>query len=83
MRALFAQHRKMTNRGVPAVFGLHATLHRCQIIPSVEMELFQPDLRPWWHLLKVASTEKICILCDLETLEFAQWQKKLLANSLA
>jgi transposase len=83
LRALVAQHRKMTNLGVQAKNRLHSTLHRCQIIPPAGMELFHPDLRPWWHLLKVASTEKIRILCDLETLEFAQKQKKLLENSLA
>jgi transposase len=61
---------------------LHAVLHRQQILPPPELELFHPNLQSWWEELNVSPIEKVRILSDLQTLEFAQKQKALLEDYL-
>lgn len=83
LRALVAQRQKMVKLGAIAKNRLQATLHRHHLQPSGEKQLFHPDLRAWWERLPVGSIEKVRILNDLATLEFAERQQKLLEASLA
>jgi transposase len=46
------------------------------------MELFHPDLRGWWQELDVSRLEKVRILSDLATREFAQGQKAMLEEEM-
>jgi transposase len=82
LRALVAQRRKMTILSSQSKNRLHAVLHRQQILPPPELELFHPDLQPWWEGLNVSPIEKVRILSDLQTLEFAQKQKLLFEDYL-
>jgi transposase len=82
LRALVAEYHKMSILGAQAKHRLHATLHRHRIVPEEGVEIFHPDCRPWWNLLKLSMAEKACTETDLETLAFAQVQKKRLEEQL-
>src|SRR5512133_2539012 len=75
LRALIAQRNKMSRLGVIAKNRLHALIHRKHLQPPEGMELFHPNMRAWWEGLKLSPIEKGNVLCDLETLAFAQQQK--------
>lgn len=75
LRALVAQRSKMARLGAIAKNRLHAVIHRHHLHPPEGMALFHPNMRPWWEGLKVSPIEKANILCDLDTLAFAQEQK--------
>ena len=81
-RALVAQRHKMAILGAQAKNRLHALLFRHHILPPAGFELFHPSLKSWWMELKVSQIEKINLLSDLATLEFAQTQKKELETHL-
>jgi len=87
LRILTSQRRKMGRLGAIAKNRLHAVIHRHHIHPPEggcknSYELFHPNLRAWWEGLKVSPLEKVRILSDLATLEFAQKQKTLLEEEL-
>ncbi len=73
LRALIAQRTKMTRLSTQAKNRLHAILHRHHILPLAG-NLFHPDRRDWWKALLLPFAEKATLLCDLETLAFAQQQ---------
>jgi transposase len=81
-RMLVAEFHKMSVLGATAKHRLHALLHRHRVKPEVGMEIFDPAMRPWWNLLQISSAEKACMNTDLDTLAFAQSQKKALDRSL-
>jgi transposase len=78
LRALVAQRRNMSRLSVAAKNRLHAVIHRHHFIPPEGFELFHPNMRAWWAGLKVSPIEKVNILCDLDTLAFAQKEKSML-----
>jgi transposase len=82
LRALVAEHHKMAILGAQAKHRLHATLHRHRVVPEEGVQIFHPDCRPWWSLLSLSPAEKACTETDLETLVFAQTQKKRLEEEL-
>jgi transposase len=76
VRALVAEYHKMSQLSATAKQRLHAILHRHRIVPEESVEIFHPDSRPWWNLLHVSLAENTCMNTDLNTLAFAQSQKK-------
>lgn len=82
LRALVAEFHKMSVLGSTAKHRLHALLHRHRIQPEAGVEIFHPNMRPWWNLLHVSLAEKACMNTDLNTLAFAQSQKKELEAAL-
>lgn len=82
LRALVAEYRKMSVLGATAKHRLLALLQRHRIQPEAGLEIFHPDVRPWWNLLHVSLSEKACMNTDLNTLAFAQSQKKALESVL-
>jgi len=83
LRMLVAEYHKMSVLGATAKHRLHALLHRHRILPEAGLEIFHPDVRPWWNLLHLSPAEKACMNTDLDTLAFAQSQKKLLDAALS
>ena len=82
LRALVAEYHKMTVLGAQARQRLHAVLHRHRVTPEEGIDIFHPDDRPWWDLLHLSLAEKACMHTDLDTLTFAQAQKKILEGEL-
>lgn len=82
LRMLVAEYHKMSTLGATAKQRLHALLHRHRVVPEAGLEIFHPDVRPWWNLLHVSPAEKACMNTDLNTLAFAQSQKKQLETAL-
>ena len=83
LRMLVAEYHKMTVLGATAKHRLLALLQRHRIQPEAGLELFHPDVRPWWNLLHVSLAEKACMNTDLNMLAFAQSQKKALDTALS
>ena len=82
LRALVAEYHDMSIMGAQAKQRLHAILQRHRIVPEDGIEIFHPDERPWWNLLHLSDAEKACMNADLNTLAFAQSQKKILELEL-
>lgn len=74
LRTLVAHRNKMVRLSTIAKCRLQALLHRHSFEAPEGMELYKPDLRPWWEGLKVTPLEKHCLLSDLATLDFARQQ---------
>jgi len=83
LRMLVAEYHKMTVLGATAKHRLLALLHRHRIQPEAGLEIFHPEVRAWWNLLHVSLAEKACMNTDLDTLAFAQSQKKALDKALS
>jgi transposase len=83
LRAIVEQRRKHVNLVVTVKNRLHAVLHRHDVQPPEGLDLFAEDVRNWWLLLPVSAAEKIRIQSDLDTLFFAQNQKRLMEAYLA
>jgi transposase len=81
LRALLAQRNKMTRLATQAKNRLHSALHRRHILPC-EGDLFQPSRRDWWLALPLSASEKVRLLCDLDTLVFARQQIAILEDYL-
>lgn len=81
LRALIAQRTKMTRLATQAKNRLHAILHRHHIIPPAG-DLFHPDRCDWWKALPLTAAEKTTLLCDLDTLDFAQRQIEQIETTL-
>lgn len=73
LRALIAQRNKMTRLSTQAKNRLHAILHRHHILPPAG-NLFSPGQRDWWLGLDLVPAEKTNLLCNLDTLAFANQQ---------
>jgi transposase len=82
LRALVAGRRKMLQMTVRAKNSLHSVLHRHQMNNVDSCDLFNPDRRAWWEELPVTPIEKVRILCDWDTLEFAKMQQDRYENML-
>ena len=82
LRALIAQRAKMSKLSVQARNRLHSVLHRHHLSLPKGGSPFHPKLHPWWVELPLSTAEKVCVLSDLETLNFAQRQIELLENTL-
>jgi len=81
-RALIAQRSKMVRLAVQAKNRLHSTLHRLHLSLPADGKPFSASQRTWWQALPLAGVEKTRIACDLDTLEFAERQIKLLEEGL-
>lgn len=81
LRALIAQRTKMTRMATQAKNRLHAILHRHQILPPAG-DLFLPGRRDWWLGLALDPAEKTNLLCDLDTLVFANQQVRQIEVTL-
>ncbi len=74
LRALLAQRQKLVRLATQAKNRLHALLHRHHLQPP-EGALFAPPQRDWWLLLSLSPVERVRLLCDLDTLDFAERQQ--------
>ena len=83
LRAIVEQRRKYVNLVTTVKNRLHSVLHRHDVQPPPGLDLFAEDVRNWWLLLPVSAAEKIRIQSDLDTLFFAQRQKRLMEDYLA
>jgi transposase len=83
LRAIVEQRRKHVNLITSVKNRLHAVLHRHDVQPPSGMDLFAEDIRNWWLLLPVSPAEKLRLQSDLDTLFFAQRQKRLMEDYLA
>jgi transposase len=83
LRAIVEQRRKHVNLVTTVKNRLHSVLHRHDVQPPVGMDLFAEDVRNWWLLLPVSAAEKLRLQSDLDTLFFAQRQKRLMEDYLA
>jgi transposase len=81
LRALLAQRTKMTRLTTQAKNRLHSLLHRHHIL-APKGDPFLPDRRDWWLTLPLSSSEKTTLLCDLDTLTFAQAQTRKIEDTL-
>lgn len=81
LRAIVAQRRKMVSLATQAKNRLHAVLHRHRLAPP-EGSPFAPAQQDWWLGLPVSASEQVRILCDWQTLTFAQDQVATLAAHL-
>jgi transposase len=57
-------------------------LHRRNIVPPEGGDLFLPARRAWWESLPLNALEQVRMRCDLDTLAFADAQKKRLEAAL-
>jgi transposase len=83
LRALVAEHHKMSVLGAISRQRLHSLLHRHCFVPQDDVEIFHPNRRAWWEQLPISNSERICMQADLDTLAFAHSQKKQLEAALA
>jgi transposase len=83
LRALVAEHHKMSVLGAISRQRLHSLLHRHCLVPPEGVEIFHPNRRTWWEQLPISNSERICMQADLETLAFAHSQKTQLEGALA
>ncbi len=70
LRTLVGQRDKMIRLKTQVKNRLQGVLHRYSI-PLPEGPLFDPAQRSWWKELPVSQLEKVRILSDLATLDFA------------
>jgi transposase len=74
LRALLAQRHKMVRLQTQAKNRLHSALFRHALQPPDRADPFTPNCRTWWEQLPVSELERINVLNDLDTLQFAQSQ---------
>ena len=82
LRTLIAQRVKMVKLSTQARNRLHAMLHRHHLPLPQKGSPFAPERRTWWVALPLSTEEKVCVICDLDTLTFAQNQIALLEQSM-
>jgi transposase len=73
LRGLIAQRNKMTRLATQSKNRLHAILQRHHTLPPAG-GIFHPTQRDWWLELKLDPAEKTNMLCNLDTLAFANNQ---------
>jgi transposase len=81
LRGLVAQRQKMTRLATQAKNRLHAVLQRHHLIPP-EGNPFQEAQKDWWLELPLGKLEKINLQSDLDTLHFAEMQRKRLTTMM-
>ncbi len=81
-RALLAQRYKMVRLQTQAKNRLHSALFRHALQPPERADPFTPECRTWWEQLPVSDLERINVLNDLDTLQFAQQQVSHLTDSI-
>lgn len=62
--------------GAIAKNRLQSLLHRIQVTPPPDLDLYSETARAWWLTLPVSSLERFCLGSDLDTLTFAKRQIK-------
>ena len=72
LRALIACREKMVRLSTRAKNRLHSLEHRNHLI--LPENPFSSEQRTWWENLSLSTTEKLLVVSDLDTLEFAQKQ---------
>jgi transposase len=72
LRALIARREKMVRLSTMAKNRLHALEHRSHLV--LPENPFSAEQRTWWENLPLSTTEKLLVVSDLETLNFAQKQ---------
>lgn len=83
LRAIIAQRRKMSSLASTAKNRLHSTLHRHHFELPPGSEPFHPKHQDFWLNLPVSTLEKVNVLCDWQTVVFAEQQKALLDEEIA
>jgi transposase len=81
LRGLVAQRKKMTRLATQAKNRLHAVLQRHHLAPP-EGNPFQNAQKDWWLELPLGKLEKINLQSDLDTLHFAETQRKRLTTMM-
>jgi transposase len=81
LRGLVAQRKKMTGLATQAKNRLHAVLQRHHLLPP-EGNPFHESQQSWWLALPLGPLEKVNVLSDLETLQFAQRQQVRLTSMM-
>lgn len=81
LRGLVAQRRKMTGLTTQAKNRLHAVLQRHHL-KAPAGNLFADDRKSWWQSLPLSRLEMLNLKSDLETLRFAEQQKKHLTEEM-
>jgi transposase len=82
LRALVAQRRKMVKLGAIAKNRLQSLLHRIQIAPPTDLDLYSEAAHSWWLSLPISTLERFRLGSDLDTLTFAKRQIKSLDDCL-
>ncbi len=72
LRALVAHREEMVHLSTAAKNRLHSLEHRKHLV--LPEKPFSPDQRTWWENLDLSTTERLLVLSDLDTLDFAQKQ---------
>ncbi len=83
LRALLAQRYKMVRLQTQAKNRLHSALFRHALEPPDRADPFTPECRAWWEQLPVSDLERLNVLNDLDTLQFAQGQIARLTDSIS
>jgi transposase len=81
LRALVAQRDKMRKMSTTAKNRLQNALHRHHIL-APRGNAFAQKNRSFWEDLDLLPAEKSILLSDLDTLDFAEGQKKILEEEL-
>lgn len=82
LRAMVAQRRKMVRLATIAKNRLHSALFRHHLEPPEGSEPFNPKHKEFWLNLPVSPLERVNVLCDWETVEFAEKQKQILEEGI-
>jgi transposase len=82
LRAMVAQRRKMVRLSTIAKNRLHSALFRHHLAAPEGSEPFNPKHKEFWLSLPVSPLEQVNILCDWETVEFAERQKQILEEGI-
>ncbi|MFQ5400499.1 MAG: IS110 family transposase [Anaerolineae bacterium] len=82
LRALVAQRWKMVRLGTQAKCRLQSVLHKYHLEPPPKSDPYTPQMRDWWEALPLEPMEHFRMQSDLDTVAFAQTQKKRLEDCL-
>jgi transposase len=80
LRALIARREKMVHLSTMAKNRLHSLEHRSHLI--LPENPFSSEQRTWWENLPLSTTEKLLVVSDLDTLEFARKQVEQIEECL-
>lgn len=83
LRMLVAQRWKMTQLAATAKTRLHNVLHRHHLAPPEGSQPFHPKHKEFWMNLPVSPTEKLTVLSDWMTVQFAEGQKAMFDDEIA
>lgn len=83
LRMLTAQRWKMTQLAATAKTRLHNVLHRHHLAPPKGSQPFHPKHEDFWMNLSLSPTEKLTVLSDWMTVQFAESQKAMFDEEIA